>query len=172
MITFEEVSELLSYDKETGLLYWRKDSYIGFKKSVLSHKKGGLAKTFRKDGRGVVRLNGRLYLSYRIAWLLETGKWPDGEIDHKNGNSSDDSFKNLRDVSRATNQENLINPFKSKKSSLFIGVYANKKGRSKPWKSAITVNGKQISLGAFNTEEEAYAAYVSAKRILHLGCTI
>ena len=169
---YSEASKLLRYDEVTGALYWLSDMRVGFKGSVLAHKAGDLAKCKRKDGRSVVRLKGKLYMAYRVAWLLKTGAWPAGEIDHKNGDSSDDSFKNLRDVSRRTNTENRHAANSKKLSSKFLGVYANKANRSQPWRALISANGKQISLGAFDTEEEAYAAYLGAKRVIHSGCTL
>lgn len=32
--------------------------------------------------------------------------------------------------------------------------------------------GKPIHLGCFDTAEEAHAAYIAAKRVLHGGCTV
>jgi hypothetical protein len=167
-------SSLLRYEKETGILYWLHENRAGFKKSALMHKAGDVAICRRKDGRGVIRINGKLYLSYRIAWLLHYGEMPNGEIDHKNGDSSDDRIENLRDCSRTFNQENLRNAFKNKESCELIGVYLDKRKKegNKRWRSAITSNGKQISLGYFRTKDEAYAAYIAAKRVIHAGCTI
>lgn len=169
---YEKAASLVRYDKESGDLFWLNDKYRGGEGSSLAHKKGCLASSVRKDGRKVLRLDGKLYLSYRVAWLLANGSWPKGEIDHINGISSDDRLSNLRDVTRGINQENLRKSYVSKGSSKLLGVFKNKKSKSKPWRSSICVGRKQISLGAFATEEEAHAAYVAAKRVLHSGCTI
>ena len=40
------------------------------------------------------------------------------------------------------------------------------------FKARITVKGKEILLGRFDTAEEAHAAYLEAKRVHHPGCTI
>jgi hypothetical protein len=171
-VTAEDVRNLLKFCPETGEFYWKSDKRCGIKQSVLAHAAGDRAGTSRKDGRIVIRLNGKLYLRYRLAWLHVYGKWPDNEIDHINGNGADDRICNLRDVPRVVNQQNLRYAMKEKKSSALIGVYKNKHGRKKPWRSMICVHGVEKYLGAFNTEHEAYDAYLTAKRQLHEGCTI
>lgn len=173
VIGFEEVSRLVRYNAYTGKLYWINDARCGFGKSVVSHLSGDEAGTPRaSDGRFVVRLDGKLYLRYRVAWLLEYGCWPSLEVDHIDGDPTNDKIENLRLASRTLNQENIRAPIASKKSSAYLGVYANKAGRSMPWIAKISSGGKEKYLGAFSTEEEAYSAYVDAKRVIHKGCTI
>lgn len=172
-LTAEIIREILEYRPLDGVFYWRNEGRAGFNNSAIFHKAGDIAGTKRKvDGRVVIRINGKLYLRYRLAWLWVTGVWPLAEIDHIDGDPTNDRFSNLRDASRTKNQENMRLPQKTKESSAFLGVYANKKGRKKRWRSAISVAGKQISLGAFYNEIDAYEAYVHAKRNLHEGCTI
>jgi hypothetical protein len=172
MLTFEEVAEQLEYKADSGELFWKKEARGGFKNSVVMHRPGEKAGCARPDGRIVVRINGNLYMRYRISWLLATGAWPVGEIDHINGDSADDRLSNLRDVPRQVNQQNIRSALGTKKSTNMLGVYKNKPGRAKPWRAAISDQGKQVYLGAFDTEEEAHEAYLKAKRTLHAGCTI
>ncbi|MBA1194507.1 HNH endonuclease [Pseudomonas entomophila] len=172
-LTAERLRELVRYEPATGKFYWIGESRGGFKGSVIIHRAGDLAGgRRRKDGRALIRLDGRLYLGYRLAWLWMTGKWSELEIDHIDGDQTNDRFSNLREASRQKNQQNIRKPQSNKRSSSLLGVYANKRGRSAPWRSAISVDGKQRSLGAFMTEQEAHQAYVAAKRILHEGCTL
>lgn len=169
----KRLREILEYDDKSGKFTWLVESRTGFHNSVVNHLAGDEAGTPRKvDGRIVIRVDGKLYLRYRLAWLWMFGKWPSKEIDHLDGNPTNDRIENLREATRALNQQNIRRPTKSKKSSAYLGVFANKPGRSKPWKAAICHKGKQISLGSFNTEEEAHCAYLSAKRRIHEGCTI
>tara|TARA_R110000868_G_scaffold153337_1_gene378692 strand:- start:59 stop:586 length:528 start_codon:yes stop_codon:yes gene_type:complete len=108
---------------------------------------------------------GHLYQAHRLAWLYITGAWPKHEIDHINGVKTDNRFANLRDVTRNINQQNLTKPMKSKKSCQLIGAYWN----HDRWMAIIKVDKKQIYLGRFDTPEEAHAAYVGAKRVMHPG---
>ena len=38
---------------------------------------------------------GELYRAERVAWLLQTGEWPEGEIEHINGDHGDNRWANL-----------------------------------------------------------------------------
>lgn len=172
-LTAERLRELVDYSQDTGEFFWKSEIRLGFHNSVVGHKAGEKAGTARKsDGRNVIRIEGRTYLGYRLAWLWMVGRWPVGEIDHIDGNPVNDRFSNIREVSRGVNQQNLRRPQKQKKSSEFLGVFANKPGRRHPWRASICLDKKQIYLGAFMTEREASAAYLEAKRALHAGCTL
>jgi hypothetical protein len=50
----------------------------------------------------------------------------------------------------------------------FLGVHR----QGSKFRSRIRVNGRNVSLGMFETPEAAYAAYVAAKRNLHRGNTL
>lgn len=172
-LSAERLRLILTYQPESGCFLWNVESRSGFKQSVVNHLPGDEAGTPRKsDGRIVIRIDGRTYLRYRLAWLWMTGQWPIREIDHVDGDPANDRISNLREASRGLNQQNIRRPIKTKKSSKYLGVFANKKGRAAPWRAAIGDRGRQIHLGAFMTEEEAHEAYLSAKRRLHEGCTI
>lgn len=81
-------------------------------------------------------------------------KAPNGlMIDHINGNGLDNRKSNLRIV---TNRQNCQNRHQTK-TSRFPGVSWNK--RRKKWESQAQINGKHKSIGFYETEELAYAAY-------------
>lgn len=169
MLNYEDVSKMLRCDFDSGSIFWIEDSYSGFKKSVLRHAQGDEAGTKRNDGRFIVNLNGKLYLRYRVVWLLYYKKLPNGSIDHINGNPSDDSIINLRDATPDINSQNIFRCHKNKKSSKYLGVFMDKRKKNKKWRSSIMVNGENISLGYFLTEKEAYEVYMCAKSNLHKG---
>jgi len=83
------------------------------------------------------------------------------ECDHINGDSLDNRKANLR---AATRQQNCWNNSKRKPKSLskYKGVSFSKRGR--PWKAMLTVNGKWIYLGGFNSEIQAAKAYDKAAK--------
>jgi len=105
-------------------------------------------------------------LGHRLAWMLSNGPIPEGmQVDHINGNRSDNRLENLRLVSHAGNQQNQTRPHVSNVGSGIMGAHLEKR----TWKyvARIKDNGKSIHLGTFKTAEAAHAAYVTAKRRLH-----
>lgn len=160
----KEVSEWLTYDKLTGDLYWKKA-----KGSCT--RVGAVAGTVTKTNRRQVVVNGRCYLAHRLAWAITHGKWPDGEIDHIDGNPLNNALSNLRDVDRKTNAENRTKATKRSKSGV-LGVRPVAGSKSDKWSATIQVNGKTKVIGRFGCVEDAYQAYVRTKREMHKGCTI
>lgn len=102
-------------------------------------------------------------MAHRLAWLYVHGRWPDGLIDHKNGDRADNRFDNLRDVAHRVNMQNLRKAFVSSKTGL-LGASPLKDGR---FGAFIKRDGKSKNLGTFDTPELAHAAYVAAKRVIH-----
>lgn len=161
-ITAAFLRELFHYDPETGV----------FTRLVTRPGKGArvgdVAGTLKPSGYLTIWICGANHMAHRLAWLYVHGKWPDHEIDHIDGNRANNAIANLRDVTRSVNHENLRRA-RSDNAHGFLGVSPFK---GKWWKARITVNGKWQHLGTFRTPEEAHAAYLEAKRRLHVGCTI
>ena len=93
-----QARELLAYDPETGIVRWIKDRGG-------CAKKGRLAGSEDRDGYIVVGIYERQYKMHRVIWLMMTGQWPKGEIDHKNRIRWDNRWRNLRDVDLVTNRQ-------------------------------------------------------------------
>jgi len=148
MITQEILKDHLSYDINTGV-FTRVKSINN--KVRIGDTAGG------HDAKGYIclRLAGKTYKAHRLAWLYVYGSLPVGEIDHINHDPSDNRIDNLRDVSKAVNQQNQKNPH---------GVQKDR-GR---FKAVIRANGTRHHIGSFGSKEEAYAAYMSAKSVLHV----
>lgn len=86
------------------------------------------------------------------------------QINHKDLNKSNNRLDNLE---YCTCRENIAHFWKSKKkSSQFIGVYFNKVNKINPWKASITVNGKNVHIGQFDKEIEAYEARIKYEQYL------
>lgn len=97
---------------------------------------------------------GKRYLAHRVIVYLLSGKWPE-QVDHIDGNRSNNCPTNLRAVNAAENQHNkLASGFKLDPR---VGRY----------QARIRVDGKQVNLGSFATKQEAQAAYLAAKRTYH-----
>lgn len=147
----EILKQLLAYDAETGALTWRKRTssrnYAG--------KEAGAA---HGEGYRIVMVNGVSYLAHRIIWKLVTGEDP-LEIDHIDGNRSNNRISNLRTVTSAENSKNMKRA--EDNSSGVTGVYFTK--RLGKYIAEITANGKYRYLGLFCTLEEATAARKAAE---------
>jgi len=99
------------------------------------------------------------YLQHRLVWLYVHGRWPKDQIDHINGNRSDNRLCNLRE---ATCSQNLMNArAHSHNTSGLKGACKHEPGY---WSSVIRVNGKNKYLGRFKSPEEAHAVYASAAK--------
>lgn len=146
----------LKYDRDTGVFTWADTGKVA----------GSL-----RNGYTVINIEtfAPAKRAHRLAWLYVYGKWPTGDIDHINGERSDNRIENLRDVTRAINIQNRRKASAGSKSGL-LGVVARTRG--KPWGASIRVDGKNKYLGTWDTKEQAHEAYLIAKRKYHPGCTI
>lgn len=165
-ITQEVVREFIDYDPKTGLCVWKprdrkwfnaNSSYVSFNSRFIGTSCGHVS---AKDGYTRIAMFGKKLLMHRVIWLWMTGEWPDGQIDHENGNRGDFRFANLRMVS---NQQNCLNQgMRKRNKSGYKGVCFDK-SRNK-WLANICINRVKQYLGRFDTPEEAFAAYVKAAK--------
>lgn len=156
-ISPEEARQLFFYDSEDGVLRWRNDGPRG-------RRSGDVAGTkITNQGYPYVTVNGRLTLVHRIIWAVVYGRWPDSQIDHVNGITTDNRIENLREATPAQNMQNKRKYRNS--TSRFVGVYYD--ARDKRWRAEIRVNGRRHHLGSFRYEESARDAYVNAKALKH-----
>lgn len=162
MISHEELLRRVSYDEHTGI-------FIRTFKGSKNTNVGDVANKNADYGYDKVSVAGKCYKAHRLAWFYHYKQWPDGDIDHINGDRKDNRIANLRCVKRKTNQENMHKAQKNNKEGL-LGVCYNKD--KKKYRATITDNYKSIHLGYFKDPDEAHKVYIQAKRYLHAGCTI
>lgn len=144
----------ISYDAATGILTWKKTlTPVG-----CSDECGYLTFGFMR----------RTLKTHRVAWFLHYGSWPRHFIDHINGDKADNRISNLRDVPNNLNMQNRCAPKRDNQSG-FLGVVRVRRGNKKPWRAKIKVDNKWHSLGYYATPEEAHAAYMAKKMVLHPG---
>ena len=102
-LTAERTRFVLNYNANSGEFFRKVDR---FGKTIQPYKVG-----FRmRNGYWYVSIDTRLVRAHRLAWLYVTGNWPDGCIDHINGDRSDNRFENLRDTNLRVNAENRRSP--------------------------------------------------------------
>ena len=148
MITQERLKETLCYDPETGVFTWAINA--GSRKPA-----GSICNTAHKYGTLVVRIDKKKYLLHRLAWLWVYGEFPSCSVSHINGVNSDNRIKNLRLATPMQTQ--YRKPKLQYKKTNFKGVYARTR-----FYAVITVDGENIHLGSFDTEQEARQAYCLA----------
>lgn len=146
-LTAKFVREAFSYDAETGELFWAKPR---------SNRVKVGARAGYRDKRGYkqIRIGQTCYWAHRVVWLYVTGEWPPGQLDHVNGDPSDNRILNLRPASPSENSFNTRRP--SHNTSGVKGVTWFKPTRK--WMAHITINQKFKSLGLYETLEEAAEA--------------
>ena len=151
--------ELLHYDPDTGLFTWRLPRR--------GASAGNVAGTTVTRGYIMIRIDGVKRLAHRLAWLYVYGEWPSGCIDHIDGQTSNNKLLNLRDVDVCINNQNRRRASSQNKSG-FLGVET----KNNRHRALIEVSGRRRTISWHDTPEEAHAAYLEAKRVLHPGCTI
>lgn len=139
--------ERLEYNAETGEFTWLGD----FNAKRVGRRAGT---TIGSKGYRTITIKKRRYYEHRIAWYMMTGDDPTGlEIDHINGDKSDNRFSNLR---MATCQQNKVNcGLSANNTSGYKGVTKNRKA----WIASITKDRQYVYIGSFETPEEAAKAY-------------
>lgn len=155
-LRYEEVAKLFTYDRETGIPYWRNKN-----RTTTRHKY--VAGTYRgaKDGYRQVGIKGKTYLERHIIMMLCFGHIPENaEIDHINHVRDDNGLCNLRFVTMSENMR--IKSVSSKSTTGVTGVYFYK--RLQKYTARIRVNRGFIHLGTFETLEEAAKARRQADR--------
>lgn len=150
--------EHLSYDASTGVFRQ--------KKARQGVRVGDVCGTPHSDGYVAIAFKGRIYKAHRMAWAFSYGEWPERNIDHIDGNRSNNAIANLREVDQSENLQNRTKPTKGKKSSKYLGVYSCKSG--KKFYASIKYGGKVHVLKYFDSEEEAYLAYLLEKYKHHI----
>ena len=159
-LTAERLRAVLQYNQDTGVFTRLQATANAVKVGEIVGNDGG---------RGYLRarIDGRSYRLHRLAWLYMTGSWPANQIDHIDGQRSNNAWANLRDVDGAVNQQNRRSMNRTNKSGL-LGVRQS----GSRWTAQIEINGRTKYLGTFSTRESAHAAYLQAKRAFHPGFTL
>ncbi|WP_332692067.1 HNH endonuclease signature motif containing protein [Devosia sp.] len=156
-LTQERLKELLHYDPDAGVFTW----VVSRGRQAAGNVAGSVG------GRGYVDISvdGLVYKAHRLAWLYLHGHMPQDHVDHINGDKTDYRIANLRLCTAVENHQNRVSHKGA--TSMFLGVSSLGRHRKRPWRAVIRANGKSRHLGTYLTEQEASAAYQSAKAAMH-----
>jgi hypothetical protein len=146
-LSHDTLLNTLDYDTTTGIFtnkYTRGRAKQGSISGCISKGKGYLS----------IMVNKYSYYAHRLAWFYVYKVWPEGFLDHINGNKLDNSISNLRECTQSQNMHNVaprINKVGFRGVSSVRGLF----------QARITIDGVRKSLGYFKTAEEASSAYES-----------
>lgn len=149
MLTHKELLERLHYDPFTGQFTWLMDS--------CSRESGSLAGYKNPKGYIIVTVNNFGYRSHRLAWFYMKGIWPTHNIDHIDGDKSNNRFSNLRDVTQQHNTQN-----QRRVNGKVPGFHFNK--TQNRWVIQLYINGKHKHLGSFIDKMECEKECLNLRR--------
>lgn len=161
-ITQEIACATLQYDPQTGHFTWRERSdQWGRKNTRQAGKLAGHTAWRGSQEYRIISLLNYPILAHRLAFIYMLGVVPD-LIDHADGNGLNNAWSNLRVTTKSLNGANANRS--KKNTSGYKGVSFHLK--SGKWRATITANRKHISLGYYNTAEQAHAAYIEKAKEL------
>lgn len=146
MISQAELKQLLTYNLETGVWYWNSDG----------REAGCYNKRYASVG-----IKYKTYALHQLAFLYVIGRIPKC-VDHKNRNTLDNTWSNLREVTFSQNSHNVGISVRNKSGVKGVS-WDTARGK---WAASVCVNKKNMRLGRFNSIEEAKQAVDSARRKL------
>jgi hypothetical protein len=143
------VEQRLFYSPDTGHFTWKS-----------SGKRAG---TTNQKGYRYIQIDGKLYRENRLAFLVMTGAIPE-LVDHKNGNTEDNRWDNLREASLSQNQYNSRVP---KNNTSGVKGVSWRKDRNKYQVRVSVAKGKYKTFGCFDSLELAELVANEAREKYH-----
>lgn len=148
----------LLYDPATGVVVWKKHGWknrIGTEVGSVMRIEEGRSQAGKPAGLSF-SFEGRQYRLHRVIWLMMTGCWPDGWINHIDGDPLNNRLENLRDVTPQESARNLSIPQSNTSGRVGVTQYVTHKTGKVRWRARVTVDGRTIEK-SFNTHLEALA---------------
>jgi hypothetical protein len=164
-IPIKQLRELIRLEPETGLIFWQMrvvESFLcvdgGYAKRACSRWNSYVAGTeaLAAINGGYKRgtLLGKPFHAHRVVWALFYGEWCSTNIDHINGDKSDNRPSNLRAATHEANSRNQ--KLRSSNTSGVMGVSWNE--ANKAWIVRINAEGERKYLGKFQDFDAAVDA--------------
>jgi hypothetical protein len=162
LISHTYLISILNYDPDTGIWRWLVDRN--------NHMKAGdIAGNVNKTGYRIIGINGKQYLSSRLAYFYMTGEWPEKTMDHMNQVKDDDRWENLE---QKDDTEQMHNQGMRKDNTSGVkGIHFE--NRDKVWVGQIRHYRKTYKKN-FHTFEEAVAwrKEMETKLLTNAGCLV
>lgn len=151
LIQHERLLALMRYEPDVGEFFWlvKRNCYGGAVQPGMRVKG-----CVDRHGYKLIGLEGRYYQASRLAWFYVHGKWPNGEVDHRDRDTLNNRIENLRIAEVRALQRANQKVRRDSKSGL-KGVSWSR--RRQKWRARC----KKREIGLFDTPEEAHAAYVA-----------
>lgn len=152
----ERVRIVIHYDPDSGAFTWAAPHKMCNRRA--GQPAGGTGGKYRR-----VTIDGYRYYAHSIAWIYMMGVWPDGEVDHIDGDPKNTKWGNLRLGSKSMNMRNTRK--RKNNTSGYKGVsFCRMTGR---WLAGIIADGAYSFLGRHDSPEAAHQAYREAAVRLH-----
>lgn len=144
-----ELKSQMTYDPETGYFTSASGRRVGYK---------------CKDGyMQITMADNSQRKAHRLAWLYMTGHFPNGILDHIDGDRTNNRWDNLREASFSQNAMN--GRHRSNNTSGYKGVSFDKKYQK--YEAYIWKDNRKKFLGFFDCPQEASMAYQRASEVMH-----
>jgi|WetSurSiteA1Bulk_404760.scaffolds.fasta_scaffold70483_2 hypothetical protein len=157
MISQEMLKARLHYNPDTGDWTWVEHPWF---KSYAGRPVAG---NRDKDGYARVSINDKNVKLHRLAFLFMLGEMPPAEVDHINGDKTDNRWCNLRLAERAQNGQNIRDS--GRNTSGIIGVNWN--NHEQKWQVRVMAFGTRHSGGYFSDINAAIAKRDQMVKELH-----
>ena len=144
--TREQVLSIVAYDAERGI----------FTRLIAARNRPiGSDATVKSNNYRMILIGEKCWHAHRLAWLIVNGEWPKTQIDHINGDPSDNRIANLRLATPAQNAQNK-RVCSNSKSGIKGVSFDPKRGK---WGAFIQINKRQTIIGRYGSLEDAAEAY-------------
>lgn len=154
LIEIEYLRQCIRHDAAAGSLTWLERPLAHFPSARICNawnsRCAGKPAVNNKARHGYLtgKIGDHNLYAHRVLWALEFGQWPEQQIDHINGDKTDNRLVNLREVSHAENQRNMRKDVRNTSGHTGVTRAYNR------W--AAKISGEVI--GTFETKADAIEA--------------
>lgn len=147
-MTQNELKQLLHYSPKTGLFVWR----VNRGRVRAGDKAGTMNYSEYDSGHIAICISRQLYYAHRLAVLYMTGLMPTEEVDHIDGDGTNNRWNNLRCVSRVVNGRNCRQKANLAKSGESCVYWRPDRGY---YQVKVRTSTKRITVSGLSTIEAA-----------------